>query len=97
MRLIGVGSRVWPGIIRPVVATTSVGAQIIIRLRVAPTRTAEQHHGHASAFEGAHELSAMRNDAQRDHPFIFTKGMDVSHVEADVETEMGKLFERWGG
>ena len=36
-----------------------------------------------------------RHYAQRDYPFIFTNGIQVSYVEVDVETGFVKLLKHW--
>jgi aerobic carbon-monoxide dehydrogenase large subunit len=41
------------------------------------------------------ELMVTRHYAQRDYPFIFTNGVQVSHVEVDVETGFVKLLGHW--
>jgi carbon-monoxide dehydrogenase large subunit len=41
------------------------------------------------------ELMVTRHYAQRDYPFIFTNGVQVSHVEVDVETGFVKLLMHW--
>jgi len=41
------------------------------------------------------ELMVTRHCAQRDHPFIFTNGVQVSHVEVDVDTGFVKLLKHW--
>ncbi len=41
------------------------------------------------------ELMVTRHYAQRDYPFIFTNGVQVSHVEVDVETGFVKLLSHW--
>jgi len=41
------------------------------------------------------ELMVTRHYAQRDYPFIFTNGVQVSHVEVDVETGFVKLLKHW--
>ncbi|MGQ9367100.1 xanthine dehydrogenase family protein molybdopterin-binding subunit [Azospirillum sp. ST 5-10] len=41
------------------------------------------------------ELVVTRHYAQRDYPFIFTNGVQVSHVEVDVETGVVKLLKHW--
>jgi carbon-monoxide dehydrogenase large subunit len=41
------------------------------------------------------ELMVTRHYAQRDYPFIFTNGVQVSHVEVDVETGFVKLLQHW--
>ncbi len=38
------------------------------------------------------ELMVTRHYAQRDYPFIFTNGVQVSHVEVDVDTGFVKLL-----
>ena len=38
---------------------------------------------------------ATRHYAQRDHPFIFTNGVQVSHVEVDVDTGFVQLLGHW--
>lgn len=41
------------------------------------------------------ELMVTRHYAQRDYPFIFTNGVQISHVEVDVETGFVKLLKHW--
>jgi carbon-monoxide dehydrogenase large subunit len=41
------------------------------------------------------ELMVTRHYAQRDYPFIFTNGVQVSHVEVDVDTGFVKLLKHW--
>jgi carbon-monoxide dehydrogenase large subunit len=41
------------------------------------------------------ELMVTRHYAQRDYPFIFTNGVQVSHVEVDVETGFVRLLKHW--
>jgi aerobic carbon-monoxide dehydrogenase large subunit len=41
------------------------------------------------------ELMVTRHYAQRDYPFIFTNGVQVSHVEVDVDTGFVKLLHHW--
>jgi len=41
------------------------------------------------------ELMVTRHYAQRDYPFIFTNGVQVSHVEVDTETGFVKLLGHW--
>ncbi len=41
------------------------------------------------------ELMVTRHYAQRDYPFIFTNGVQVSHVEVDIETGFVKLLGHW--
>lgn len=41
------------------------------------------------------ELMVTRHCAQRDHPFIFTNGVQVSHVEVDADTGFVKLLGHW--
>lgn len=41
------------------------------------------------------ELVVTRHYAQRDYPFIFTNGVQLSHVEVDVETGAVKLLKHW--
>ena len=41
------------------------------------------------------ELMVTRHYAQLDYPFIFTNGVQVSHVEVDVETGFVKLLGHW--
>ena len=41
------------------------------------------------------ELMVTRHYAQRDYPFIFTNGVQVSHVEVDVDTGFVKLLAHW--
>lgn len=41
------------------------------------------------------ELVVTRHYAQRDYPFIFTNGIQVSHVEVDVETGVVTLLKHW--
>lgn len=41
------------------------------------------------------ELMVTRHYAQRDHPFIFTNGVQVSYVEVDVDTGFVKLLRHW--
>ena len=41
------------------------------------------------------ELMVTRHYAQRDYPFIFTNGVQVSHVEVDVDTGFVKLLRHW--
>ena len=41
------------------------------------------------------ELMVTRHYAQRDYPFIFTNGVQVSHVEVDVDTGFVKLLGHW--
>jgi carbon-monoxide dehydrogenase large subunit len=41
------------------------------------------------------ELMVTRHYAQRDYPFIFTNGVQVSHVEVDVDTGLVKLLKHW--
>ena len=36
-----------------------------------------------------------RHCAQRDDPFIFTSGMQVSHVEVDTDTGLVRLLKPW--
>ncbi|ALG72959.1 carbon monoxide dehydrogenase [Azospirillum thiophilum] len=41
------------------------------------------------------ELVVTRHCSQRDYPFIFTNGIQVSHVEVDVETGVVTLLKHW--
>ena len=41
------------------------------------------------------ELMVTRHFAQRDYPFIFTNGVQVSHVEVDTDTGFVKLLGHW--
>lgn len=41
------------------------------------------------------ELVVTRHYAQRDYPFIFTNGVQASHVEVDVETGFVTLLRHW--
>ena len=41
------------------------------------------------------ELMVTRHYAQRDFPFIFTNGIQVSYVEVDVDTGFVKLLKHW--
>jgi carbon-monoxide dehydrogenase large subunit len=41
------------------------------------------------------ELMVTRHYAQRDYPFIFTNGVQVSHVEVDVDTGFVRLLGHW--
>ena len=41
------------------------------------------------------ELMVTRHFAQRDYPFIFTNGVQVSYVEVDVDTGFVKLLGHW--
>ncbi|MBC7938304.1 MAG: xanthine dehydrogenase family protein [Chitinophagaceae bacterium] len=41
------------------------------------------------------ELMVTRHYAQRDYPFIFTNGVQVSHVEVDVDTGFVTLLKHW--
>ncbi len=41
------------------------------------------------------ELMVTRHYAQRDYPFIFTNGVQVSHVEVDADTGFVKLLGHW--
>ncbi|MDE2565653.1 MAG: xanthine dehydrogenase family protein [Burkholderiales bacterium] len=41
------------------------------------------------------ELMVTRHYAQRDYPFIFTNGVQVSHVEVDVDTGFVRLLKHW--
>jgi len=41
------------------------------------------------------ELMVTRHYAQRDYPFIFTNGVQVSYVEVDTETGFVKLLKHW--
>jgi carbon-monoxide dehydrogenase large subunit len=41
------------------------------------------------------ELMVTRHCAQREYPFIFTNGVQVSHVEVDVDTGFVKLLKHW--
>ncbi|MEO7246352.1 MAG: molybdopterin cofactor-binding domain-containing protein, partial [Rubrivivax sp.] len=41
------------------------------------------------------ELMVTRHYAQRDYPFIFTNGVQISHVEVDVDTGFVKLLKHW--
>lgn len=41
------------------------------------------------------ELMVTRHYAQRDHPFIFTNGVQASYVEVDTETGFVKLLKHW--
>ena len=41
------------------------------------------------------ELMVTRHYAQRDYPFIFTNGVQISHVEVDIETGFVKLLKHW--
>jgi len=41
------------------------------------------------------ELMVTRHYAQRDYPFIFTNGVQVSYVEVDVDTGFVKLLGHW--
>jgi carbon-monoxide dehydrogenase large subunit len=41
------------------------------------------------------ELMVTRHYAQRDYPFIFTNGVQVSHVEVDLDTGFVKLLKHW--
>ena len=41
------------------------------------------------------ELMVTRHYAQRDYPFIFTNGVQISHVEVDTDTGFVKLLKHW--
>ncbi len=41
------------------------------------------------------ELMVTRHYAQRDYPFIFTNGVQVSYVEVDIDTGFVKLLKHW--
>ncbi len=41
------------------------------------------------------ELMVTRHYAQRDYPFIFTNGVQVSYVEVDTDTGFVKLLKHW--
>lgn len=41
------------------------------------------------------ELVVTRHYAQRDYPFAFTNGVQISYVEVDVETGFVKLLHHW--
>jgi carbon-monoxide dehydrogenase large subunit len=41
------------------------------------------------------ELMVTRHYAQREYPFIFTNGVQVSHVEVDTDTGFVKLLKHW--
>ena len=41
------------------------------------------------------ELMVTRHYAQRDYPFIFTNGVQVSYVEVDADTGFVKLLKHW--
>lgn len=41
------------------------------------------------------ELMVTRHYAQRDYPFIFTNGVQISYVEVDVDTGFVKLLKHW--
>ncbi len=41
------------------------------------------------------ELMVTRHYAQRDYPFIFTNGVQISHVEVDVDTGFVRLLKHW--
>lgn len=41
------------------------------------------------------ELVVTRHYAQRDYPFVFTNGVQVSHVEVDPETGVVRLLDHW--
>src|SRR5690606_26992573 len=41
------------------------------------------------------ELVVTRHFAQRDYPFIFTNGVQVSYVEVDTDTGFVKLLKHW--
>ena len=41
------------------------------------------------------ELMVTRHYAQRDYPFIFTNGVQVSHVEVDTDTGFVRLLKHW--
>ncbi len=41
------------------------------------------------------ELMVTRHYAQRDYPFIFTNGVQASHVEVDTETGFVRLLQHW--
>ena len=41
------------------------------------------------------ELMVTRHSAQRDYPFIFTNGVQVSHVEVDTDTGFVTLLKHW--
>jgi aerobic carbon-monoxide dehydrogenase large subunit len=41
------------------------------------------------------ELMVTRHYAQRDYPFIFTNGVQISHVEVDLDTGFVKLLKHW--
>jgi aerobic carbon-monoxide dehydrogenase large subunit len=41
------------------------------------------------------ELMVTRHYAQREYPFIFTNGVQVSYVEVDVDTGFVKLLKHW--
>ena len=41
------------------------------------------------------ELMVTRHYAQRDYPFIFTNGVQVSHVEVDADTGFVRLLKHW--
>jgi carbon-monoxide dehydrogenase large subunit len=41
------------------------------------------------------ELVVTRHYAQRDYPFVFTNGVQASHVEVDVDTGFVRLLRHW--
>lgn len=41
------------------------------------------------------ELVVTRHYSQRDYPFVFTNGIQVSHVEVDPETGVVRLLDHW--
>ena len=41
------------------------------------------------------DLMVTRHYSQREYPFIFTNGVQASHVEVDVDTGFVKLLEHW--
>ena len=41
------------------------------------------------------ELMVTRHYAQRDYPFIFTNGVQVSHLEVDTDTGFVRLLKHW--
>lgn len=43
----------------------------------------------------AAELVVTRHYAQKDYPFIFTNGVQASHVEVDIDTGFVKLLDHW--
>jgi carbon-monoxide dehydrogenase large subunit len=41
------------------------------------------------------KLMTIEHYAQRDYPFVFTNGVQASHVEVDVDTGFVKLLKHW--